>query len=429
MENLYSVGSTSPSSVYGNVASAIKEIILKKFPNNFFNYTHISSEVAFRNMRRQFGSNTFNEIKKRRKPYLIIKPSYQVPSEDMFLYNIPLTKNTNDIEYGIDQRHLFNILKDIENNYTLKFKLNRDRLEYEIIITVPTQLMQFDIYKALLNQFTWDNTISYTRSLESLIPRSMINMIGKINNLDIDDINKNNIPLVLNRLNRFSKYPITYKIKNGSAQDEFFMYYTHNLMVTFSDLSLESVNKKNMTDDSYDITFRIVAEVNLPGLFLLMGNNENIFKTSVSLVVNNEYNDLKEFIPLYTLSNLYNTYPPTINGFVLYTTSIFNTETSSNKKEFLDISPLFESNMINIIQENAIYESNMNTLINLIIIKDNIPLVENTDWNINWQSLNLEIFNPDKYATYRLLVYLNMVHMNEKLEEIRENLSIDKSRL
>lgn len=64
MEGIFTVASSSTSTTYGNVSCAIKELILSKFPYDYFNYINISSELAFRNIKRQFGRNTDNEMKK-----------------------------------------------------------------------------------------------------------------------------------------------------------------------------------------------------------------------------------------------------------------------------------------------------------------------------------------------------------------------------
>ena len=93
MNGMYTMASASTSSLYGNVGCAIRELILSKFPYNFFKYSNVSTEMAFHNMRRQFGTNTNTEITKRERPYLLVQPAYQVPDPDGFLQNVPLTKN------------------------------------------------------------------------------------------------------------------------------------------------------------------------------------------------------------------------------------------------------------------------------------------------------------------------------------------------
>ena len=210
---------------------------------------NVSTEIAFHNLRRQFGSNTNNEISKRKYPQLIIQPSYQVPDQDGFLQNIPLTKNDMDIQSNIDRRYLFEVIKDNQYDWSLKFKLNRDRIDYDVTIVVQTLHQQLDIYKAMINQMTWDRSFYYPAALEAVLPKTMVTYMSRLCNMDIDTYPEF-IPMFLRHLNSVAGYPITYKVRNASATDEFFMYYQHNLVVTYTDLQLDSGNKKGMLDES-----------------------------------------------------------------------------------------------------------------------------------------------------------------------------------
>ena len=284
MDGIYTMASPSSSSLYGNVGCAIRQLILSKFPYNYFQYMNVSTEVAFHNLRRQFGSNTNNEISKRKYPQLIVQPVYQVADQDAFLQNVPLTKNDMDIQSNIDRRYLFEVIRDPEYNWALKFKLNRDRIDYDVSVITHTLHQQLDIYKAMVNQMTWDRSFYYPAALEAVIPKTMVEYMSRLCNMDIYTYPEF-IPTFLRHLNAYSGYPITYKVKNASATDEFFMYYKHNLVVTYTDLSIESANKKNMVDESYTITFRVSVDFNLPGLFILDGEESIMGKLKGFLVV------------------------------------------------------------------------------------------------------------------------------------------------
>jgi hypothetical protein len=85
MDMIYSCGSSSASHTYGNVASAVKEHILSKFPKNYFksDSIHISTQLAFRYLRdRRLNSN--DELYKRTKPLMVIKPIYETPDSGAF---------------------------------------------------------------------------------------------------------------------------------------------------------------------------------------------------------------------------------------------------------------------------------------------------------------------------------------------------------
>ena len=428
MNNIYAVAASRSSTTYGNIASALREKIISKFPYNFFKYTNISTELAFRNMKRQFGSNTNIEIIKRKKPYLIINPSFNLPGSDMFLYEVPLTKNFENIEYGISTRHLFPIINDLDKELKFMYKLNRDKIDFDMTITVSTVHQQIDIYKSMLNVFTWDNPIYMNTSLEAVLPKSFITYFGQLIGIDINDTEHNNIPVLLQNLNSNSHYPITYKMRNASSLDEFYMYYNHNTLTTFSDLSLDQGTKKNMADDNFNITFKVSVEFNLPGLFLILGS-EPRYELDVSFNVSDYGSNATEFIPIYTFNNLYNDYISRIDGFRLYTSSIFTTNVDEvSKTDILNITPIFEQNYIDIINEYLENNVAIGTLLRILILKDKDELVEDTDWSIDWTNLIITINTIDNTSTYRLLVYIDGVKFNERLAEIADTARNDKNK-
>lgn len=435
MNGIITMASSSSSSLYGNVGCAIRELIMSKFPYDYFKYTNVSTEVAFRNFRRFFGRNTTEEIRKRRFPYLIMQPIYQIPDPDSFLQGIPLTKNIDDLQFGVDSRNLFTVVKDNKYDYNLKFKLNRDRIEYDVRIAVATLHQQLDLYKALVNHIIWDRSYYHNAALEAVIPKSIITYMSKLCRMDIDQ-NPELIPIFIKHLNDCSAgYPITYKMRNASATDEFFMYYMHNLVVTFTDLSIESVNKKGMVDDFYELTFRVSAEFNLPGLFVIDGNTEKARKIKVDLIstsaLDYENNANVDYIPLFTISNLWNRYPKDLDGMQLYGTTIFTTNAKSiDKTDTVDISCVFDSDHIRVLRLYSGYQMRPDTITRVIILKNNEELDPKSDYYVDWNKLQVVIKNPDNLATYRLIIYINSNKFNDVLRDAMDNYSLyDKYKL
>lgn len=421
MDGIYTMASPSSSSLYGNVGCAIRQLILSKFPYNYFQYMNVSTEIAFHNLRRQFGSNTNNEISKRKYPQLIVQPSYQVPDQDGFLQNVPLTKNDMDIQSNVDRRYLFEVIKDKEYDWSLKFKLNRDRIEYDVQVITQTLHQQLDIYKAMMNQMTWDRTFYYPAALEAVIPKTMVEYMSRLCNMDIYTYPEF-IPMFLRHLNSVSGYPITYKVRNASATDEFFMYYQHNLVVTYTDLQLESANKKGMVDESYAITFRVIVDFNLPGLFILDGAEKNLSKIKGILVdktsTGKGYDeDLDEFIPLFSLSGFYNRFPQRRDGLTLYGSFLFTSEEKTDQ-DTADIGLLIEPDHQKAIRFHTKYGMLDKTICEVFVMKDSEELSED-QFKINWDTMKIEYKNPDPKATYRVAIYMNMEVINADLANPR----------
>lgn len=421
MENIYAMGSSSASTTYGNIMVFVKERILQLLPIINFKDINLSSEIAYVNTRRRLGRNSLREISKLETPNMTIIPRIQPPSGDVYLYDVPLTKNYNNIEYGVAKNTLFWILRNKDDGYFFTYKLNRDRISFDVEITVDTLIQQTDIWKYMLNWFTWERPYAVPTCLEAMIPRHMIKAMGKLSNIDIDNPNSNQIPVILQMLNRYSRYPITYKMRNGTGLDEFYMYYQTYVMLSFEELQTDEVNRKNFADNFYQIKFQCIADFNIPGLFAIIGENEppKIIKEDLRVI---EPNGCHELVPLFTVNNFYNRYPTIRNGFVYHTTARFKLEETRKLSEKVPIQLLFDSWRLDIIHE---YDNNkvpMCTLINLIILRDGKELEEGTDFIAHWNSMEIEVFNPDHESTYQLIIYVNNnLFTNERIEHVEHD--------
>lgn len=426
------IASAAPatSSLYGNVASVVKSYLLSRFPRDFFKDVNVSSTLPFRNFKRMFGTNTKKEIVKRGRPRLNIQPSYQIPDDDMFLQGVPLTKNIDDQQIGISSGYLFDVFHDRENGYDLKFKLNHDRIEYDIQIDVRTQHQQLDLYKAMVNQIIWNRAFAHEAALEAIIPKSLILYMSKICGIDIYN-HPEMVPIFLQHLNSLGGYPITYKIRNSSSVEEFYMYYKHQVLIEFYDLSIDEGSKKNMLDDSFMINFKVSVEFNLPGLFAIIGRADVAQKLKVTLSYHeystiNVENDSMEYIPLYTLENLFSNYPHTRGNKTLYGSVILSPEPNEKREDVTFIGDLFTKDTYKVIRTHISYNLPVDTMLELIILKDNQELVEGTDYTINWNTFELTLFNVDhKNFTYRVISYVNEVLVQSTLVAITDDAQDD----
>lgn len=428
MENIYAMASSSASTTYGNIMTFVKEKIIQLLPIIDFKDVNLSSEIAYVNTRRRLGRNSLREISKLEMPYMNITPRIQAPSGDMYLYDIPLTKNYNNIEYGVSRNTLFWILRNTDDGYFLTYKLNRDRITFDVEITVDTLIRQTDLWKYMLNWFTWERPYAVPTCLESMIPRHMIKMMGKLSNIDIDNEKSNQVPIMLQMMNRYSRYPITYKMRNGTGLDEFFMYYQTYVMLEFAELQVDEVNRKNFADNFYQIRFQCTADFNIPGLYALIGEKKppDIIKDDLRVIEPDGNNDL---IPLFTVHNFYNRYPTIKNGFLFHTTARFKIDETDKLSESLDIGRLFDNWRLDVIHHYDNTHIPMGTLINPILLKDGKELEEGKDFNVHWNTMALEIFNPDSKATYQLVIYVNNnLFIEERMDDVEGDWK-DKSKI
>lgn len=426
MDNVYTVASSSSSTTYGNVMMSFKEALTNLFDPDTFNDVYVSSEIAYVNMRRRRGRNTKDEMAKLRKPYMVIQPQIQPPNSDLYLYDIPLTKNIDNLEYGLFTNTLLPILANLDDGYALSYKLNRDQLSFDIRIKVETFIQQIDLFNNMKNWLRWDHPFSVRTSLEAMIPRHIVSQMSKLSNIWIDDKETNQIPAALRMLNEISRFPITYKMRNGTALDEFFMYYTPELIITLTDLTPEQGNMRGMISDYYEITFRATVDFNLPGMFVLTGMKPKPEMIDISLAVKDKDNTY-DFIPLYTIHDMYAKYQNCKNGYILYASSRFQTEADpKSKSDNFDFSVLFDPGYMNVLQEYNIKNIPITTLVSVTLLKDGDLLSEGKDYSIDWMKIQVIIPDADNKATYHIFIYINNRLFNEELIDTETEGRFDK---
>lgn len=414
MDGIIAMANGSSSSLYGCIGCAVNDMIISAFPKGYFKYTAISSELAVRNIRRTFGSNTNTEIVKRQKPLIWIQPTYSTRDIGDPLQHIPLTSNLDNLQYGVYKQHLFEVIRDKKYGYNLKYRLNRDTIEFDVTVSTDTLHQQLDIYKTILNQLVWEQTTCFRIALESIIPKRLVMIMGKYCNMDIEK-EPDYIPILLRRLNKISGYPITYKLRNASGTDEWFMYYTHNVMITFSDLSVESGQKKNMVDDSYNITFKVTASFNMPGVYFLDGDTDKIKGFEFGIAVK-ETSEEYGYFPIYSVFNLHTMYPPEKDGMTLYGTTVFNSDARPlSVEDRVSMTSILDDDHIRVIRAHRSWNMNPDTLLKVFLLKDGDTQKYMEEYKIDWNAMELVVFKPDCRATYRIIVYFNYGTVNEIL--------------
>lgn len=427
MQSIFSVGTSSASHTYGNICALIREMILSKFERGLFNTVNMSTDTPFKSLNDMNESNTIDNMKKKIKPLLSINPIFKV-QEDGFLVDTQITKNIDNLENGISATSLRKFITDRERAYSLGYKINRDRFDFEITAQFPSRHMQIDVYKNMINNMVWERPFFMPASLESMIPRTIVHYMSIMSGFDIsDNDSKHNTPLLLRYMNSISKYPITYKVRNSTALDEFFLYYNSKLLVKFTDLDFSQGNKKGMVDDRFDITFRIEVEFNLPGNYILIGDPDKYQYIDFSLISTNIQKSKYDIIPIFTIGNDYKNQNYINSGYEHYGSSIINCDPENNgSDDICNISPIFIEEHLYLIKQMIGIGVPISSLFKIEVIKNTIRLSEN-DIEMDWNTMNLTIHNSDVYSSYRVYVYANMIQVNQKLLDINEKERNDKT--
>lgn len=405
----YCVAQTSLAHTYGNVTCFITEYIKTLFPRDYFNTVHIASTIAYKQF--DIFKNSKKEFIKKRKPMLIIRPRIEINDSDTFLYNTYLTTRMTDNYMDHDMGNLLPFLYDSETGNQMRFLMNRLKMYFDVTIVVETQMEQLNQVHFFKNRVRQDMPFFIRTSLESYIPRDLMKMIADDNNIPMYDEDGNVGPF-LEYLNGISDYPISYKMKNASGNDEFFRFYPANIDTMFTGLSIDDGSKKGMIADAHTINFTVSAEFNSAGLYYYFSKKNDFIDHEIYSL---EDRKSGQIIPYFTVSNLYT--GKLDDGWNLYSAPIFMVDPHKVPDE-LNLKDVLNNSMVSAIEYHKLNHMPLGMFMKVILMKNNHRLVEEVDFKVDFKDYILYTYDCDPDATYRLIIHVNTLYVNDLVDDI-----------
>lgn len=415
MQNVYSTATTSASHIFGNVAKAVESHIERKLPMGLIKDKTISTRMAPRFFKRF--KNTKDDWQKKKHPFLIIRPSFETPTPDSFLQNTLYTRNEGT-EITQTMGGIQPFMQDKKRGFLLGFKINRYTITFDVGIQFETQSQMIDVWHYLLNSMRWDIPEFVNTSLESVIPKNILCNVGEI--IGVNITKDENIPIMLKYLRTYSTYPITYKMRTDTSQDEYFLYYKQNLLTTFSELNMDEGVKKGMTDEFFTLSFKCTVEFNVMGSYLLVGK-KGIYK-QIKYEIDTKDGSrigLNALTPVFTYDIHEEDAELAKLGYRPLGTDMIKTDEDRNGKD--DSIPLLSTLTPEIVMvlDNLLAQGlDPSILLRFKLFISEDMVVSEADYDVNWTDKLFIIKNSDMYATYRLVVYVNLAYLNNRLMEL-----------
>ena len=409
MDSIFFTSSTSISHIFSNVTSAVEMYLKSNLPPNLLKDSTISTRTPFRYFKRYI--NTKDEFKKKERPFMIIRPTYEpldTLSGNNFLCGTRITHYDGTATgSGLALQKFF---FDPKYSVGMGFKINRCKMNFDVMIQFNSFYSALEIMSYLKNTIAWEITKYLPTSLESLIPSEMLVHLCEIVGLNIDD--PNNIPSLTRYLRNFSTYPITYKMRDATSHDAHFLYYPQNILATFEDLSIDEAQRKNMIEESCAVTFKIECEFNVIASYILYGK-KGIYK-QIKLCLHSD--DNASYTPIYTYDRLFSDTDYIDKGYTLFSSVIIKTDAANDgKSEDIDISSTLPTDLKRMIDDMLASGNEISTLLIPRVIFHNIDAADDTDFNINWSRYTLTIHKTNKLYTYRFILYVNLGYYNDYL--------------
>ena len=415
-DRILSTGTVSFAHTCGNVVEFVHNDIARRFPPNFFAKEFITTQRVFKQLRKS-RSNSESEFSKSGNPKLLITPNFE-PDDSIPFKNTPLTEHITASLDGVSRHSLLPIIKDTKRGYILCGRMNRDRLSFDVNLRFDAGMQQLDVFKFMENVFPFERPFEVYTALEDVLPISIVNYISHIIGQPIDINKPSSIPPVLQYLQRVSNTPITYKIRTATAQPEFFLYLNSTVQVRYSDLSYDPASRMGMTTDDAMINFRVTTEFNHFGAYALIGSEAAAINTAK--LAFNTTKPLKEdmLIPIYTMERLYEDKNEVYQGFKMYSAITIKTEPEKKgEQDTFDLNDIIEGDIIDVIREYNDSNIPPDILVRFQLYDFNKLLTPGKDFWIDRNTMQFVIENSNPETTYRIIIYLNKIKLDEELQK------------
>ena len=393
---------TSMSHTYGNALAFIQDYIIRLFPDDMFKTIHVNSKIAHRQMR-----STDHEFLKKSKPMIIFRPRIASTDEERFMQGTPLIERQTDIYSSYGGTNLQPFFEDPSKHMSIKYQMNRDVLYVDVIIILSTLMQQIDYKHYIENAVRIEHPFTIETCLESFIPQEMLQIVSEIANIPLYDANGSTRDF-LQYMNQHSFYPITYKLRGGSGNREFFRYYPVNIDTTIGTITTDDGEQQNHIVNNYQIQFQVRLEFNTTGFYYIF--NRDIFDIKLPKIDANR----SDIIPIFTdvlLKEDLDLQP----GWILY--DRFGTRLEYDN-DVCDFSSCLNESIKAAIDYHKQNGLPLFDLIDIKVRKQGRLMRYNEGYKIDFDEYKIIFTNQDTYHTYSVLICINLEYINSLIKDI-----------
>lgn len=401
--NTGAICNSSASHTYGNVLAVIEQALLKKFPEGLFKTVTASTTLASRQV-----THLPSQLHKRERPIMVLHPRIIFgQGENRFLGHTLMNDRITNTHSFWGYGSLLELAADKRKRLYVHGHYNRAVMYVDVVLSFDTYLEQTNWLSYLYNTTPIQHNQFIRAPLELMIPRNFCHLIGSVAHVPIED-NDGSVTKFLRYMNKIWTYPITYKLKGSSNNDEFFMYYTTDIDTVIQDVSSGDGVKMGQTRGAFDISFTVRCEFNTIGYFTL---NAPDIKTTVPLP--EEDNDA--IVSMFSDTIDLNDFDLPI-GWVILGWPIFKLGYGENN---VSIDSILNESLRHVIDYHLKFNIPMERFIQ-IQFRENGDILTNERFYINWRERKLYVAKPNPRRTYRLIVTVSPEYINNLLKDIYE---------
>lgn len=388
----------------GNVTAVMLQFMLDQFPDNTFSTALPSTKLASRQLR-----HTPKQIRSQPYPICVVNPRVSLSGLDGRLAagSFATTTWSSTSSRFQNRSEMERLFFDSRKGIEWRGKINRTVLFLDFVLSFQSVAEQLKWASYLINRIPTDEgkPFDVDTALELAIPDGFLLETAKYVGIPVKD-ERGSVAKFTDYLNMHSVYPISYRFSSGRHKDAFYAYYMTSVLCSISDLNYTNVTKSNnLVESDCPITFTMRCEFNTIGMFDLSVPNPgqcvriNPAPNSIAIPIFSDYFNEKDF--------------PLLYGWKFIAKPICKLDWDERE---IDISSIFSDAVIRMIDYHL--ENGMNPDVFLSVkLRDNRVLI-NDGYYVDWKSKKLVFTTVDYTHTYRLLVAMNQLYVQNLLTEL-----------
>lgn len=397
----------------GNVTAFVNDLIQTWFEPKYFKTINVSTKMAYRYF--DVLKNTNAKFFKNKKPFLIIQPRINVEGGE-FLRGTMLTERIFPTYDNSDYGNLQKFIEDREKGFEVKYMLNRLSMSFDVSIVVTTFTEQSKVFFHLKNRQIWNRPLIWDTVLENHIPKEMIAAVSSMVDIPLSEPGR-----LLDYLNSHTYYPITYKLKNSTGNDEYFRYYNERINAELVDLNMDGGSKDGLVDDSYAVTFTVNLEFFATGMYHMISREPipEFWKNggvSIPMESEEKFKDMHMSMLLTPYRDLGICIPA---GWRTYVNTAYQVSTTAPDPDITDLAPIINPNLKKLIKYHLDNNITLDKLLTVFVLKDFTVLDPlEGHFTVDFHNLKLYTYVLNKLSTYRILVTVNYAYANALIMDL-----------
>lgn len=387
----------------GNVAAIVLQFVVDLFPDGTFATAFPSTTLAHRQLK-----HTPKQIRTQPYPLCVVQPRISLSGLDNRLAAgsfATTTWNTTSNRFQ-NRSEMPELFFDKQKKIVWRGKINRTVAYFDFVLSFQSMTEQLNWAAYLINKIPTDGGFfDIDTALEMAIPDGFLEETAKYAGIPVKgpdgDVSK-----FVDYLNMNSEFPISYRFSSGRHKDAFYSHYMTAILCNIGELNYSNgTRSNNLVESDFPITFTMRCEFNTIGMYDLCVPNPGPIrklepkKCSIAIPIFSDVWNEKDF--------------PLLYGWKIQARPIV-------KMDWGETEIYIGHSFGNTINEMIDYHLKHHLDVGLFLsvkLRENKCLIDD-GYYVDWKRRVLVFDNINYAHTYRLIIAVNKLYIQDMLKEM-----------